>query len=682
MAMTHRYPPCPRLSRLVGVALGAAALSSLPRIASAQVCFPTPVALPGLSGVPIWSGSSGTVRKELNEPRWAAAPQTAFVTDLTAAEGRYRVLVDPTFKELDVSFQAITDPNVPSNADVIYFGFTTDGTGGTTAKGLSINVPNSGTDPIDVTTNATEYDYDVATPAKWSSPGAPPWLKQASAWRSSADAAWGINFKIDLSAVGMSAGDFKVMLAMHKADEATPSLSVNLSTPDPSTNALLTGTLFVANPALWAPASAINASCVNGITLDGSQIGTLNVDSMGVTQPNVIDTADAHVNKFQARPTVPSTISPGPGVFQGDFFVADWGSIAASNAPWNPIPHGSGVRNGVAPSTDNHILQFNCSPNTTTTTCDMPILTGEKHQCVYVALKAAPMHNVQFTTATAYTNMWFRPLSTFSTPAKISVKGLKKVFLDDKPRDVYVYVYAKNMPAHGNKPIYLPTDKMAATRRFSETLAEPPVNFFGKPQVPGQGRIPIAKAGKSQAVEAPPTLPMRPLPRTGIGDLDLKPQQALSAVWPTYDVHVYYDSGKTVTIGGKASKQLVPMYPFTYYHSHEGPLFGFSHGFALSSGAVLKEIRPDVYLITIPSEGSANVVTSVQAHEEPKDPGQPPSCPTCPPTVTCPKPPPPVDKGQCGCRVPGRNAPGDAGALFGIAALGLALASRRREKRA
>jgi MYXO-CTERM domain-containing protein len=176
---------------------------------------------------------------------------------------------------------------------------------------------------------------------------------------------------------------------------------------------------------------------------------------------------------------------------------------------------------------------------------------------------------------------------------------------------------------------------------------------------------------------------MRPLPRTGIGDLDLKPQQALSTVWPTYDVHVYYDSGKTVTIGGKSSKQLVPMYPFTYFHSHEGALFGFSHGFALSSGAVLKEIRPDVYLITIPSEGSANVVTSVQAHEEPKDPVQPGSCPTCPPPVTGPKPPPPVDKdGHCGCRVPGNTpARGAAAALFGIAALGLAFARRRRAKR-
>ena len=83
---------------------------------------------------------------------------------------------------------------------------------------------------------------------------------------------------------------------------------------------------------------------------------------------------------------------------------------------------------------------------------------------------------------------------------------------------------------------------------------------------------------------------MLPLPQTGIRDLDLSPRQALAAAWPTYDVHVYYDSGKTVTIAGKTSKALVPMFPFTYFHSHEGPLFGFTHSFKLAGGAELKEI--------------------------------------------------------------------------------------------
>ena len=66
--------------------------------------------------------------------------------------------------------------------------------------------------------------------------------------------------------------------------------------------------------------------------------------------------------------------------------------------------------------------------------------------------------------------MQFQPLSDFSAPAEISVKGLKAEFHDDKPRDIYVYIYPKNMPAPGRKPIFLPTDKMAATRRFAGSI--------------------------------------------------------------------------------------------------------------------------------------------------------------------------------------------------------------------
>ena len=170
-------------------------------------------------------------------------------------------------------------------------------------------------------------------------------------------------------------------------------------------------------------------------------------------------------------------------------------------------------------------------------------------------------------------------------------------------------------------------------------------------------------------------LPELPLPNTGVADLALNARQALTAVWPTYDVHVYYDSGKTVTIGGITSKQLVPMFPFTLFHSHEGALYGFVHGFQLTGGAELKELRPDVYLLKIPSEGVAHVVTSVTALDKPKDGSGPPE--------GCPNGPPPVDKNiHCGCRVPGQSGNDEAPlALFAAGALGIALARRRRARR-
>jgi hypothetical protein len=133
--------------RTRGTLPAALALSSMVVSAAApvgaQVCFSTPVTLPGLSGPPDWE-APGTTRDELNEPRWAGAPQTGFASDPTGAEGLYRVMVNSTFTELSVSFQAPTDPNTPSNSDTVYFGFTTDGTTGGLARGVAISMPHRG----------------------------------------------------------------------------------------------------------------------------------------------------------------------------------------------------------------------------------------------------------------------------------------------------------------------------------------------------------------------------------------------------------------------------------------------------------------------------------------------------------------------------------------------------------
>lgn len=707
MAITqHHSRTARRQLRAAPLLIGAATLSLFSASAQADVCFPVPGVLPGLSGIPNWK-APGVVRTELNEPRWAAAPQLGFDSDPTGGEGLYRIMVDAANSTLVVSFQAPTDLGTPTNADAIYFGFTTDGTTANQAKGVVIQVNGSGgTDPTDAAV-IQQQNYNAGT---WTSPlGAPTWLKDASVWRNNVagDAAWGINFKVDLATAGLSATSaFKILLALHKEDEVTPALSVNLSTPDPGANPLLSGTLFINNPAQWATATAINAGCVGGITIQGNQIGTTNVD-MGNPAPNEINTSNGAVNQFFAKPTIPGSIGLFSGLFQAKFHIANWGSIAAADAPWTTLNGGNAVANGVSPAADDSTIEFNCPTNTATQTCGIPT-PAEHHQCVYVELSPAPSQVVPISKASAFTNMWFKPLSEFATPAEISVKGLKKVFNNDLPRDVYVYVYPKNMPPQGTKQIYLPTDKMAATRRFYE--APPPVvrHPEGKPNPIGiAGRVgalpaqPVAVQPKPAIATAKPTAaqpavakpgaaapataptaaartqrgPIElPLPHTGIADLDLNPQQALSAAWPTFDVHVYYDSGKTVTIGGRTTKALVPMYPFTSFHSHEGPLFGFSHSLKPANGAQLKELRPDVFLLAVPSESVAHVITTVTAHEQPLGGGDG--------TNGCPKPPPVEFHEHCACRIPG-----DAGtsrspwSWFGVGALAFALSRRLRSKR-
>lgn len=675
-----------------GIALFAAGVSLLWwSTAAAQVCFPTPVALPGLSGPPNWSGA-GVVRSELNEPRWAAAPQTPFVLNgALGAEGWLRVMTDAGFTQLNVSFQAPTDLNIASGNDIIYFGFTTDGATGMHARAVSIPVaPASMTtpNPVPITAGIVEHVYDGTQPAtsRWTSiPGVPAWLVTPASWTDDPTAAWGINFKMVFADAGLTATSpfsnstaFKIMFAMHKRDEGTattetdPNLqpSVNMWTPAPP-NATMTGgvpssdlvpgTLVIFEPTQWADAAAVNAGCVSGVTISGNQIGTRNVDpTTSAPRPNIIDTTNGHTNRFYAEPTFPGG-TPSVGALEAKFHIANWGSIAASNAPWSLIPGGDAVRNGTAtpntePAPAAGTIEFACVPNTATATCDMPV-PSEDHQCVYVELRAITnaAGTLAITRAAAYRNMDFAPLSEHSAPAEISVKGLRAAFGNDDPRDVYLYVHTRNMPAHQNDPMWLQSDKMAATRRFAEVMPAP-----GRPLSPRERDLARRQPGPRAMA----------LPKTGIADLDLNAHQALSAVWPTYDVHVYYDSGMKIGVGKNEARQLVPMFPFTTFYSHEGPLYGFSHQLEGIEGAKIKEVRPGVYRLRIDSEGIAKVKTSATAHEKPK---ASPVCPTC---DVCPPPPQPR---TCGCSTLGssqRNL--GLGAL--VASVMLAMLLRRRTR--
>lgn len=644
--------------------------------AHADLCFPTPVALPGLSGPPNWT-APGVVRTELNEPRWAAAPQMGFESDDTDSEGFYRIVVNDARTEISVSFQAPVDLGSPSNADAVYFGFTRDGLSATLATAVRLNIPTSGTDPVPVTT-LRAYNYDVGAVPQWAAgvPGTPPdWLKNAVAWRNDATAAWGINFKVDLTAPSLGSVDvaasFKMMLAMHIRDEMDPANSLNPSTPNPNCGgvgcpySVLANTLFIENPVNWSTATPLNAGCIGGITISGNQLGTTNESPPGTAVPNKINTSLGATNTFYARPTYP--VAPYAGMIEGKFHVANWGTIAASNAPWVLIPNGGAVQNGIAPATDVGELSFSCPVNAGGQTCGLAT-PGEPHQCIYVELRPAAGQTAHFTRAAAYRNMRFEPLSDFSSSAEISVKGLNKVFGDDKPRHIYLYVHAKNMPPHQEKPVYLPTDAMAATRRFAEA---PP-----RVVQPSRGQDIRAAAALTHRPTVDAVARRASLPSTGVSDLDLSADQALRAVWPTYEVRAYYDTQRAVEVDGTSTKHLKAMYPFTYHHSHEGPLFGFSHELKGLGNVVVKELRPGLYYLEIENESVVQVVSSVTAHETAKGGGGDDPC------AACPKP---VEHGRCSCAIPGYNNGGNLSltrnlGLFALLAIFAGAQLRRRRR--
>ncbi|HKO49800.1 MAG TPA: hypothetical protein VJV79_18850 [Polyangiaceae bacterium] len=371
--------------------LGASLLSVAARPAQADVCFSTPAALPGLSGIPIWK-APGVVRSELNEPRWNAAPRLGFENDPGGNAGLYRVMVDSTRSTLAVSFQAPSQLSTPGNADVIYFGFTTSRTESLEAKSVAIQVNGIGaTDPSDAGV-IQQHNYDAGT---WTSPlGAPKWLQDPSVWRNNVarDAAWGINFKVDLAAAGLNVtNSFKIQLAMRKHDDGTPAHNVDLSTPDPGAHALLSGTLLINDPAKWAYASALIGGCAGGLTLASEQIGSRNTRG-----GNLLDTTPGSVNHFFARPTVPGPVGLFPGLFQASFYMVSCNAPAA--ATWGKLGR---VSNGSAPATDDATVELVCPANTASTTCGVATPTSEQ-QCLVVALEAAASQVAPIERAVAY----------------------------------------------------------------------------------------------------------------------------------------------------------------------------------------------------------------------------------------------------------------------------------------
>ena len=81
---------------------------------------------------------------------------------------------------------------------------------------------------------------------------------------------------------------------------------------------------------------------------------------------------------------------------------------------------------------------------------------------------------------------------------------------------------------------------------------------------------------------------------------------------PTYVVHAYYDTGRTVTRNGRTQIVLQPMTSYGYFMKHEGDLTGWKHHI---EGAQLVEIHPDYYKLAVSNDGATTVKSTIEAVE-------------------------------------------------------------------
>lgn len=662
-----------------------ALLLLLPSTTWGNLCFPPPTFVPGLYGPPAWTGS-GTLRTDLNEPRWAASPLTDFASDLSAAEGKFRLMTNAAGDRLYVSMQTGSEAGSVSSQDRVFLGISKDSGGANnTAQAVVIRVKSgSPAGGFVAPDQFTSYSYDVGSTPQWSSSSTlPTWVEDPAVWSNSpgGDVDWGINFVVKLDELGISNTDtFKLALGMVIRDELNitntyPRTPIESLSSEPVL--LFDGNLFE-DPSTWAQSAATGDGCLNGITLSTAGIYTNNPTTTKIA------TDIGHINELNAMPDYGS-VGLVDDMLLAEFRVANWGSIADPDAGWEPVPGATAESNSPG-----GLINFECPANTASETCGMPT-PSTTHQCVQVRLNHAAGYNhtnAPIQTASAYRNMNFLPLSKDERVAELSLEGLPKT--DSGTRDVYLYVYPRNLPEHGDKQIYLATEAMAATQREYLARTEPEEVA----QSPAEATRLAHKKRREQVAEAR----RREKEREARENNDQKEpgnkelpslvtkEQALKQVWPNYEVRPYYDSGTISKEDDKSYKVLVPMPSFLMYFSHEGPLFGFSHQLEGVDGGEFSEVRapsaenPGVYKLAMKDTGVAHVKTLVEAHEKPKDAGgadgSGKECPEC--SGACPAGQVCKEPGPCGCRFPGSGGGGSSWLLLVSVVLGAGAWCRRR----
>ena len=131
----------------------------------------------------------------------------------------------------------------------------------------------------------------------------------------------------------------------------------------------------------------------------------------------------------------------------------------------------------------------------------------------------------------------------------------------------------------------------------------------------------------------------------------LSSDDALSLLWPTYKIHVYYDTGRKVHYGAADHIVLAPMVPFGYYLNHQGTFFGFSDALSGVNGLVLESLGHNWYRLRVKNEGYAKVRTVISAEESPKGPEGKDCCCKVPPVKVVVQP-------RCYCATPGISGDG------------------------
>ncbi|MEO8903496.1 MAG: hypothetical protein ABI488_14835 [Polyangiaceae bacterium] len=664
------------------------------RLQAAQSCVSRAYGVPGLFGSPVWVPTGpAIVKANLDDPRWAGSTRLYFPADTgsgQATEATVRALVDGT--TLTLSYEVDADPATDSE-DTVWLGI---GKGAAQASASSTDQDNfllqvslgsatitSGTlAGVLPASSVTAWTNVGADPSAWTQDLGHPWFDTniARVWvgDSTVPYKWAVNVKIDLSTIGIGGStlDGKLFVASF-VDTALGSGWIHQWPNDVVTvvNSNVAQTEFSQNtivPTKWGdmtlPASFLTP-CTDGISLEAMQIGA------SPPPDNLINTLSlnsSHAdNDFFAYPSW-NSVGIGLNAIKARFRLAEWGSqqIASPTAPWVDLFT-------TMPENDasGHVDRT-CAAGAAA--CGSVALGKDAHQCMLVELSkgsGSSPDTLKFANDSVYRNMDFDTTSTLERSAQISIKGLKPL-AGSTARDVYVWVKTTNMPPPGNEERFLPLEKM---QRDAGLARNPPRRPMQQPGTRGDGKAlevvkPAGKLAAPRKAEQAPLAKSEP-PSPIDPDLAKNGFEHMEESWPTYEVHVYYDTGNSVVVRGRKYKLLQPQLPFGYFITHAGPYFGFEHAIEGIEGAKLEQIGPSFYRISVPNEGAVRVKSTIIALEKPTTGTA--GCPTC-----CPLPVKVESRNHCACSLVRAGTVSDlAAALTALGSLGLLLALRRNARR-
>jgi hypothetical protein len=591
----------------LGLLLAAGAARAAP-----ATCFPPGVGVPGQPGVPDWWTSPAP----FDDARWQGS------YGYGKGEFMFNALVETTgtTKNLVLRFHVKPDAGLAGPGDKVYVGlynpsttvatifkFTRDTTTSTPLGGSAIAAgvmstaiyQRTGTglwtggNGVDAGATGVPYPAEVAGKAR------------LDAVCTTADPIscddWGVRVRIPMGGAGVTLPDTFSMWFEILADHAGTSTEVKFpngalepdETADPLVFPLPEGSASPASAA-WSSVTVTGASCVAGVEIENGDISVTNAIGTG-TQ---IDVNSA--NTFHAKPINNTTTAYDPNSVKARLRIADWGSAVGDSPRWITVPDPSceaATGSGAAGSITGGI-RFDLS-------CAWTLTAGQKcayrpdlfpgctpdpgpryaHQCILAELQSngAP---IPFQKSSAWNNFDFDHSSSLERKARLDIGALG-------PRDVYVYVTASNMPdTVGAEP---PPPPPQTDKRVGAMLDK-----AGGGIVPGRVN---GEQAKRLAVLA------------ASGQISY---EDVAKVMPTLAAYVWHDTGETVKSPSGPAKLLEAQPSFTLFVSHDGPLFGWRHALkSVAGGATITEISKNYFRIGVGAAGSVEVVTAVDALEQP-----------------------------------------------------------------